>query len=292
MNILEWRHLQAEKRALDETLARLSQRASRALRQPLEQRRDRITARLAEDPDWDVDAAVGFVSFSGNPVRGDYGIDMEFAGQALQHFGNTIVALSGKRAAPILTKVVPGSYGFQIESGEPQTSLLNRMSPTVVAFDNIIQAMVAISSQHDESVAIAFVDFNRSAMTSFRRFVSVLAENEALCSVETGSNSFRFSSVDKVHQVATLMESRVEEGEESWTGRFKGFLPDRLWGEFVPDGSTDSLLVRIALEEGEELPDDVNRLVSRQVMLWLQRRRVGASRPRYTATRWEFLGTT
>ena len=287
MNFLEWRHLQAEKRALDDTLGKLSPQASNALRQPLEHRRERIMTRLAADPGWESGSAVGLVSLSGGPVHGNYGIDIDFAGQVLQHFGSTIVALSGHQTTPMLTEIVPGSFGFQIESGESQRPLFEGGSHTVAAFESIIGAMAAVHAQHDESAATAFVGFNPSAMASFRRFISTLADNNALCSVEIGANSFQFSNVDRVRQMATLMERRVEESEESWTGQFRGFLPDGLWGEFVPEDSDESLLVRIALEDNTELPGDINELVGHPVTLSLQRRRVGTSRPRYTVTRWQ-----
>ena len=286
MNFREYRHLLAEKNALDDTLSRLSAGASNALRGPLEHRRSRIIDRLQQNEGAEPDSEVGVIAVDGGSVDGSRSIGMDLAGEVLQHFGHTVTALSGREAVPVLTALVPGSFGFQIEPGEPQVSLIEGVSPTVVAFDNVIKAMVAVSSGNDESVSAAFADFNPSAMAGFKRLMSTLAQHEAVCSVMMGTNSFRFPDVERVKAVSALMDSRVDETEVTWTGRFQGLLPDRLWAEFVPSDSDGSVIVRLAFEEGKA-PDDLSDLSGRTLNIRVQRRRVGNSRPRYTVLGYE-----
>ena len=281
MNHLEYRHLVAEKTALDDTISKLSPGASNALRSPLELRRRRILDRLEGREGVLPEPEVGVVAVAGGLAVGSGRIGMELAGEVLLHFGRTVSALSRHEAAPVLTGLVPGSFGFRIEPGESREDHDGRASATAAAFDKVIGAMVAVSSGNDESVAAAFADFNPSAVAGFRRLMSTLAENEIVCSVEMGANVFRFSDPARIREVASLMESRVEEVEEEWTGRFQGFLPDRMWGEFVPSDDGGSVAVRLAFED-EEGPDDLNDLTGRPVRLRVQRRRVGRSRPRFT----------
>ena len=281
MSFREYRHLMAEKVALEDTIAQLSPGASNALRAPLEHRLTRLVDRLETYGGAEPESDIGVVSVAGVPVVGARSIDMVMAGEVLTHFGRTVTALSGRKAEPVLTGFVPGSFGFQIEPGEPQGVLIGGVSPTSKAIEHVISAMAAVNSGNDEMVADAFVDFNSTALTSFRRFMSTLAENEAVCSVAIGTNSFGFSDVGRVRQVASLMESSVQESQDSWEGMFQGILPDRLWGEFITAGGSGSLIVRLALEEGS-IPADLNDLLGIPVVVQVQTRRVRNSRPRFT----------
>ncbi len=281
MSFREYQHLVAEKAALEDTIDRLSPSASNALRQPLEHRLHRLSERLTTYAGVEPESGLGVVAVAGYPVADSSSIDMVMAGEVLQHFGRTLTALSGRKAEPVLTGFVPGSFGFQIEPGEPQGMLMASVSPTVKAFHLVVSAMAAASSGNDEVAAEAFVDFNTTALSSFKRFMATLAEHDAVCSVAIGENAFGFADKIGVRQVASLMESSVSESEDSWEGTFQGILPDRLWGEFVPSGSDESIMVRISVDE-EAIPVNWNDLVGHPVNVDVQTRRVGKSRPRHT----------
>ena len=281
MNILEYRQLRNEKNKIEHALSQFSSSATDALKSSIERRHKEVLRLLEEFDDLLPSSDIGVLAIDGPSISDRHSIPVGFAGELLRLLGSTLASLSGRKAEPILTGLVHGSFGFQIEPGEAQQTFMGGVTPTALAFQRLIHALNGANAEDDEEVARAFYDFNASAMSGFKRFVATLADNGAICSVEMGGDSFRFQDISQVRELAARVESKVVESDEKWEGIFQGFLPDHLQGEFLQTGGSESVVVRLDVDQGEG-PENWNELVGRMLEISVRRRRVGNSRPHFS----------
>ena len=196
MTITQRTFLLAERDAVKRMLAETPATAI-LTRMSDEARLREIEAELAALPVDERAPARARLTFNGLPVIGSHGIFADFGMKAVSSFTDAVATVAASLSAPLaamgpipnrdqnqllITHTAVGSFGFELEEYRAQ-ELLDDESAVAVALDRTRSLLQATLGQDDELVDIAS-ETDPRALDKVRGFLRVLAENEAICTLQ------------------------------------------------------------------------------------------------------------
>ena len=246
------------------------------------------------DPDQRDPARVR-LTFRGRPVIGSHGVLAEFGMKAVNGFAESVTAMAASLFAPlaamgpipnrdqhqlVITNTALGSFGFELE--EHRTGQLMPGEGSAVAQALVrTQSLLRGTQGTDDELADSAAEADRRALDKVRAFLEVLADNEAVCTVQFGESIVSFGDVGQVRtSIERLSQENLREEPGELRGELQGVLPRARAFEFKLAGSSQVIRGKIAPTVGD--PDALNRDLHRQVVIKVMVTRVGSGRPRYT----------
>lgn len=301
--IQEYDYLQAELSTLNKMLIKLPE-SSLIERMSLESRREIVEKALAllEGP---LRQPARFsLTFRGAPIFGSHGVQADFGGFAIKKFADAVRAIGTSQtetlgshgALPnreeyklLITGVARGSFGFVIEEPSENYKLTKEFSPLESAIHTTMSILKA-SIETDEELNEALSESDPRAIKELHDFVKYLADNEAVCTLQSGRDSFSFSDVGQIRQSEKrLSEDNICEEHVTFTGAFHGYLPNKRMFEFSKDDSGEVISGRV--DSSIEDAGEINRHLDQPAVIHLLERSVGVSKHHtYTLTGFEFMG--
>jgi hypothetical protein len=289
----EYQHLQAERTFLEQQLADLPA-VARITRLSTEARLRAVEARLAAIPPQIREPARARLTFRGRPVVASHGVFAAFGTRATSTFVDAVTKLAVGTSRPLaamgpvptreeseflITSTAVGSFGFELEEHLPQPSLYVEERSAAQALAQMCHLLQSTLGTDDElTEAIAGTD--RRAVDAVRAFLEVLQSSQAVCTLECGTEVFRFSDVGQVRRSTTrLAQENLHEEILPLEGRFLGFLPHRRSFEFRPTATEAVITGKVspAVEEAEA----INHHLGQATRIQLMARHVGNGKPRY-----------
>jgi len=255
-----------------------------------------IEAELAALPAAGRSPARARLTFNGLPVIGSHGIFADFGMKAVSSFTDAVATVAASLSAPLaamgpipnrdqnqllITNTAVGSFGFELEEYRAQ-ELLDDESAVAVALDRTQSLLQATLGQDDELADIAS-ETDPRALDKVRGFLRVLADNEAICTLQYGDKAMRFADPGQVRRsLDRLAADNLRESQEMLEGEFVGVLPVARSFEFKLSGSDEIVHGKISPKVGdvEMLNDHLHQRVRVEAM----RTQVGNGRPRFLLT--------
>lgn len=207
----------------------------------------------------------------------------------------------------MITGTAVGSFGFELQPvPQPQDQLIqpevidtgtfstvdrvggpantvttNPVSVLNRALQYTHELLQGTQEPDDERLADAASELDQRAIDKVRGFVSVLADNEALCAIDSGpARHFAFTDARQVQlSVGRLSHNNVHEARIVLSGRFAGMLPGQRTFEFVREDNGQMLSGKIAMSI-EEI-QAINRHLGQSATVHVIETKVGNGRPRY-----------
>ena len=225
MKTQEYQYLLAERTTVYRLLAETSP-DDVLERSGLEARLEKLEHELASTEPPSREPARVRLTFRGRPVVGSYGVFAEFGTAATSAFADMVakvaVSLSGplsamgpvpKREANqlLITSTAVGSFGFELEEYRDGQLPFTDDSPAAQALDftqSLLQNMLGTDDELTDSVAAT----DPRALASVRSFFKVLADNEAVCTVECRGRTVRYSDVGQVRQTLARSNTKTSLG--------------------------------------------------------------------------------
>ena len=293
----EYHQLRAELAELDNLLS-ITAESAVIDRMSLERRRLRVEEELKANPPPPRWPATANLAFNGKPVVDREGVYSDFAGAAIGAFTEAVATLAASQESVLGERgVIPnrenyrllvtgtshGSFGFEIEEVMgPETHPSANESPVETAIGQATDILESLDSGEEEAIASAIADMDKRALDDLRKFLKVMADHEAVCSLSFKNKVSRFQDVGNVRRgLASLGRDNLHEDETEMVGRLQGFLPQARRAEFV-DGKTGEVLsCRVDRGAGDE---SLTGFLGKNVRITARYRQVGNSRPRYTIT--------
>jgi hypothetical protein len=153
-------------------------------------------------------------------------------------FSETVVALAASQDAPLagvgpipnreqhqllITGTALGSFGFEVEERQPDTSLFLEDSALALAMAQTVELLRSVGGTDDElTEAIAGVD--PRVLRSLRELLQVLAQNEAVCNLEFRDRSVGFRDVAQVRRsLERLAQENIHEEHKSSMVNFRAY---------------------------------------------------------------------
>jgi hypothetical protein len=295
MNQQDRLHLLAEINFLREQLAELPNTA-KLTRMSTAARLKEIELQLAQYPVNEQEPARTRLTFNGRPVIGSHGIFAEFGMKAVNSFTDAIATVAASIFAPLaqsgpipnreqyqllITNTALGSFGFELEEYRSGQLSLDEVSPVAAALDQT-QAILAATLGSDEDLADSASVTDPRALDKIRGFLQVLADHEAVCTLQYQKRSVAFKDVGQVKSsLLRLSTENLHESEETLQGEFQGVLPKGRTFEFkLANDPVEIVRGRIiaAIQNVELLNHHLNQPVTIKVMTT----RVGIGKPRFT----------
>lgn len=218
MNRGERQLLLSERTSLQELLKRAPQGDVLGTRS-LESRLAAVQTLLDQSPADTRMPARACVTFRGKPVVGSYGIFAEFGMKATQAFTDTVSKVAASLEGPLanmgpvpnkaqnqllITSTAVGSFGFQLEEHRDEALLIDDGSAVGEALA-ATQTLLEATAGDDDSLAEAAAGMEPRAIAAARAFLTVLADNEAVCAVSVGGKSFGFTDVGQVQRAVSRL---------------------------------------------------------------------------------------
>ena len=281
-------HLRAEQGFLAQQLASLPPGAQ-ITRRSLQARLDAVQARISQLPAGRQLSRV-LLTFSGRPVLGSHGINADFGTQAVGRFSDAVAAVAAALTAPLasmgpipnrdqnqllIVGTAKGSFGFELEESGglvEDTGVSQALVQTQLLLDTSV-------GRDYEALADALNGLGSRAVDKVRSFVTLLADRDAVCSLQYGQRTFRFSDRGQVQlSMDRLSTSNVHERNVTFEGEFLGVLPVSRSFEFrVSDGSIVKGRIGPAIAD----PDALNALVRQRTAVQFVEIAIGSGRPRF-----------
>lgn len=233
------------------------------------------------------------LNFNGKPVVNTHGIAAQFGTKALAAFVEAVSAVAVSNNATLashgpipnrdqnqllITGTARGSFGFELEEKSTDELPLEDRSAVAQALQRT-QNLLESSTQSDDALADAAQGLDRRALDKVHAFVSTLAEDDAVCSLDFGGRMFRFTDTEQVrHSQAQLSTDNLHEEEQTRTGHFEGVLPSRRRFEFC---TTDGELLTGRIAETIDEPHAINAHIAEDMDIKVLMTRAGEGRPRY-----------
>ncbi|MBD3895455.1 hypothetical protein IEI94_06275 [Halomonas sp. ML-15] len=293
MNRQEYIDLQAECNTLRGMLAKIP--GDRVLsRASLEIRLEELEEKLADTSVLECEPAKAVLTFNGRPVKGSEGILAAFASKALSSFSEAITAVGASLHATLaatgpvpnrdqyqmmITGTARGSFGFQLQDATAQLEFAedSTVAKALEATRSLLDGSIGVD---DDQLAEAAADMDQRALDKIRSFVSVLNDNEAVCTLMHGDKSFHFKDSTQVKRsLERLSTEYLSESERMLSVVFGGALPHRGSCEFQIEESKEWLTAKIG--PGVESPDSINDHRGEMVAAKMLVTQAGHGRPRY-----------
>ena len=211
MDIREYRSLISERAALKDIIERAPE-DSVITRTSFEARLRKVNAKLKPREEYSQRISQAKLTFFGKPVEPNYGIDAEFAANALSRFskavsraGIAVNAANGRATSYedcrlLITGAARAPFGFHIEGASPAKN--DTPSPVGTAIERVKRILEAAANA-DGELPNLLDGTDARALNAIRDFLKVMADNEAVCAIEFQGDVFRF---DDVHQVKQSIE--------------------------------------------------------------------------------------
>lgn len=293
MNRGEFLQLLAEKTAVERMIAEtpmedVIDRAS------LSARLKTIEAALSQVKSDEREPARVRLTFKGRPVIGSHGIFAEFGMKAVNGFAETVTAMAASLIAPLaamgpipnrdqhqllITNTALGSFGFELQEHRTGQLAAGDGSAVAEALDRT-QSLLRGTQGTDEELADSAAEADRRALDKVRAFLEVLADNEAVCTVQFRESIVSFTDVGQVRtSIERLSQENLREESEELHGELQGVLPKAGVFEFKLAESSRVIRGKISPAVGD--PDALNRHLHRPAVVKVMVTRVGSGRPRY-----------
>jgi hypothetical protein len=239
----------------------------------------------------------GTISFQGKPVADHHGIGAAFGTDAFRKFETIVAAkaasytaaLSPKGKIPkqkqhclLITGTTKGSFGFEFEnfvenaefphSRETSSYVEDALNETLKLFDSVRGT--------DEELADAIFETDERVIRKTADFLKHLADSEAICGIEFGSQSFRFRDVSEVRCCfQRLRKDNIHVTDKMFRGGFVGVLPHKRVFEFLTSPEEELLSGKISPEITD--PSIINTFLKKPVNITTHITQVGTSKPKY-----------
>lgn len=293
MNRGDYLQLLGEKTAIERMIAETPEedvldRAS------LSARLTSVEAALSQAMPDEREAARVKLTFKGRPVIGSHGIFAEFGMKAVSGFAESVTAMAASLIAPLaamgpipnrdqhqllITNTALGSFGFELEEHRTGQLTLAEGSAVAQALDRT-QALLRGTQGTDDELADSAAEADRRALDKVRAFLELLADNEAVCTVQFGESIVSFTDVGQVRtSIERLSQENLREQPEELRGELQGVLPKARVFEFKLTDS--SQVIRGKISPTVVDPDALNRELHRPTVIKVMVTRVGSGRPRY-----------
>lgn len=234
------------------------------------------------------------LTFKGRPVVGTHGIFAEFGMKAVNGFAESVTAMAASLIAPLaavgpipnrdqhqllITNTALGSFGFELEEHRAGQLTLGDGSAVAQALGRT-QSLLRGTQGTDDELADSAAEADRRALDKVRAFLELLADNEAVCTVQFGASIVSFTDVGQVRtSIERLSQENLREESEELRGELQGVLPKARVFEFKLADSSQVIRGKISPSVGD--PDGLNRELHRPTVIKVMVTRVGSGRPRY-----------
>lgn len=293
MNRDEYLQLLGEKTAVERMIAETPEEDA-IDRASLSARLKNIEEALAQAKPDEREPARVRLTFKGRPVIGSHGIFAEFGMKAVNGFAESVTAMAASLIAPLaamgpipnrdqhqllIMNTALGSFGFELEEHRTGQLTLGDGSAVAQALDRT-QSLLRGTQGTDDELADSAVEADRRALDRVRAFLEVLADNEAVRTVQFGESVVSFTDVGQVRtSIERLSQENLREEPEELRGELQGVLPKPRVFEFRLADSTQVIRGKISPTVGD--PDALNRELHRPTVIKVIVTRVGSGRPRY-----------
>ncbi len=234
------------------------------------------------------------LTFRGRPVIGTRGIFADFAAKAMTPFSELVTVLAASQSKPVawtgpipnredtqllVTGTATGSFGFELQEHVVQTSIRVIETPIALALlqsRELLESLLGDDTELTESIA----GLDERAVSNLKRFLEVLATNDAVCCFSFRDRDFGFHDVAQVRQaIERLDANNFHEQAEKFFGAFLGILPNRR--TFECRDSADETI--ISGKVGSEIsdPSALNQHLEKPVQIELTATRLGRGRAKY-----------
>jgi len=259
----------------------------------------KIEAQLAELPTGQKAPARARVTFDGAPVVRSHGIFAEFGMKAINSLTEAVTAVAASLSAPLapvgpipnrdksqllITNIAVGSFGFELEENDPDRLQLDDESPVAIALDRTQMLLQASTLGDDDALADIASETDPRALEKVRAFLKVLADNEAICTLQYGHRGVRFTDVGQVKRsLARLAADNLHESEQQLLGEFVGVLPKSRSFEFKL--ASGGQIIRGKVSPRLQDIESLNKHLHQQVQIDVARTQVGSGQPRHVLMR-------
>lgn len=299
MNTYDHQHLLAEQKFLREQLDAFPVNA-RLTRMSTEARLRSIETQIREHPINERAPAQARLTFNGAPVIGSHGIFADFGMRAVSGFSDAVASLAASFIAPLasmgpipnreqhqllITNTAVGSFGFELEEFRGDQLLLDEESPVAKALDRT-HALLQSTLGNDEDLADIASETDPRALEKIRTFLKVLADSDAICTLQYRDKGFRFTDVGQIqNSLARLNADNLRESEQTLSGEFFGVLPKSRSFEFkLSTNETTEQIIRGKIAPTIENVDEINLHLHQLIRIKVMTTQVGNGRPRYVLT--------
>ena len=294
MNIQERHQLLAEKTSLERMLASLPE-SSVIDRMSLEARKAEVEEALASAPVPTREPVRARLTFRGKPIVGRHGMFAEFGAKAINAFADAVAAIGASQTTALgtrgtlpnrdkyqmlITGTALGSFGFELEEAPKDKTLFPEMSLVGHAIEQTRRIMEA-STGTDDELTEAIADADPRAVEALRGFLKTLADQEAVCTLESKEDVFRFADVGQVRRSeGRLQQDNIHEEDRPLSGQFHGVLPHRRTFEFEIADSQEVITGKVG--PGIEDAGSINDVLEQPLIIQVHTKRAGAGKPKYT----------
>ena len=298
MNDQDRHDLLAQRSFLRRMLAKTPENAT-LTRMSDQARLRKIEAQLAELPTGPKAPARARVTFDGAPVVRSHGIFAEFGMKAMNSLTEAVASVAASLSAPLapvgpipnrdksqllITNIAVGSFGFELEEHDPDRLQLDDESPVAIALDRTQMLLLASTLGDDDALADIASETDPRALEKVRAFLKVLADNEAICTLQYGHRGVRFTDVGQVKRsLARLAADNLHESEQQLLGEFVGVLPNSRSFEFKL--ASGGQIIRGKVSPRLQDIESLNKHLHQQVQIDVARTQVGSGQPRYVLLR-------
>lgn len=304
MNVHEFRFLLADRSALQELLD-ATPLENVIDRQSLKGRLRLVEQELESYKGTSHHLVNARLTFGGRPVRDHHSIKADFGLRATKAFADAIdrvgASLHGPVAAKgpvphrdkhalVITRMVHGSFGFELEAADPHPFLITDVHPVQQAFTKIRSILEASAElETDDELTEAIIETDDRAREAVRAFLQTVADNEAVCAFEVGGRKVEFRDTEQVRNgQQRLHRNNIQEKEVKLYGRFEGFLPQWMEAEFHLDpnrhAEESETVIRPRVDSSVTKDVNINSILNKPVRIDARSWRVGQGKPRYTVT--------
>ena len=293
MNTQDRQHLLAEQKFLRGQLVAMPD-AAMLTRMSTQSRLHSVDTQLAQTPVDERGPARARLTFNGAPVIGSRGIFADFGMRAVSSFTDAVASMAASLSAPLaamgpipnrdqnqllITNTAVGSFGFELEELRGQQLMIADESPVSIALERT-RALLQSTLGNDEDLADIASETDPRALEKIRGFLKVLAESEAVCAVQYGGHSVRFSDVGQIrNSLVRLGADNLREADARLHGEFVGVLPNGRTFEFKLSG--DEQIIRGKVSPLIQNVDEINLHLHQTVQIDVTTTQVGNGRPRY-----------
>lgn len=293
MKISEYRHLLAERKAVEQFIAETPPEFVVDL-MSWQHRLAVIGADIATAVIDERDPTSLALTFRGKPVVGTTGIFADFGAKAVAAFNEVIVALAAASDAPLadkgpipnreqnqllITATATGSFGFVLQEHREGELRLDDETPTLRAMRQA-HAMLAGVLGTDDELADAAAELPARAMDRLRDFLKTMEDAQAYCAVSLDGKEARFDSPAAVVQaIARIRQDNLREEETELVGAFEGVLPQARTFEFKL--AQDGAVIRGRISPAVADIAQFNRRIGEELTIRVAQTQVGKGRPRF-----------
>lgn len=275
-------------------------------RSSLESRKEQVETEIAGYSESQTEGSPAYLVFRGDPVKGDEGIIANFCAEAIDRFHTAVTTVGagkhhglGERGVIpnsdfyqlMVTDIVRGSFGFQIESATQRARLGSVFDPASDAIDEF-KSIIRASTSGDDDLADVLADTEIRAVNAVRRFLEVLEKHDAVCSIEFKGDEFRFEDPLQVRRsIQRLRKDNIVEKVINLPGQFIGYLPESRRAEFLADRITGDIedvrpefpggVINAKIDRRVEDTDQINEILNLPTQITVRVKRVGKGKPSF-----------